>query len=140
MNLCDFLIVPLKDYKPQTNGWMYPKNSLLQELFDKYMLELYQTGVIQKIENSFPLSKMCLDEAGFTQMEFHYVRIFFVLFSIGLFLAIIIGLFEKIKASDGLSPSQARALNIESGPSQAWVLQKYFKPKLSPGRARALTL
>ena len=78
---------------------MYPKNSLLQELFDKYMLELYQTGVIQKIENSFPLSKMCLDEEGFTQMEFDYVRIFFVLLSIGLFLALVIGLYENVKES-----------------------------------------
>ena len=58
VNLCDFLIVPLKDFKPVTIGWMYPKNSLLQELFDKYMLELYQTGVIQKIENSFAVKNV----------------------------------------------------------------------------------
>ena len=57
VNLCDFLIVPLKDFKPVTIGWMYPKNSLLQELFDKYMLELSQAGVIQKILSQFVLFK-----------------------------------------------------------------------------------
>ena len=88
----------MKDFRPVTIGWMYPKNSLLQELFDRYMLELYQTGVIQKIENSFALSKMCDEEAGFTQMGFDYVRLFFVLLSIGLVLAMVIGLYEKIKA------------------------------------------
>ena len=100
MNFCDFLIVPLKDYKPQTNGWMYPKNSLLQELFDKYMLELSQTGVIHRIENTFSLSnsKMCDEDAGFMQMGFDYVRLFFVLLAIGLFLALVIGIYEKIKA------------------------------------------
>ena len=96
--MCDLLTVPLNDFKPVTIGWIYPKNSLLQELFDKYMLELYQTGVIQKIENSFAMSKMCDDEAGFTQMGFDYVRLFFVLLSIGLVLAMVIGLYEKIKA------------------------------------------
>ena len=98
MNLCDFLIVPLKDFKPVPIGWMYPKNSLLQELFDKYMLELYQTGVFWRIENSVSLSKMCDEEAGFTQLGIDYVRLFFVLLSIGLFLAMVIGLYEKIKA------------------------------------------
>ena len=98
VNLCDFLIVPLKDFKPVTIGWMYPKNSLLQELFDKYMLELYQTGVFWRIEKSFTVSKMCDVEIGFTQMGFDYVRLFFVLLSVGLFLAIVIGLYEKIKA------------------------------------------
>ena len=96
MNICDFLTVPLKDYKPVTIGWYYPKNSLLQELFDKYMLKLYQTGVLWKIENSYSLIKKCDEETGFTQMGFDYVRLFFVLLSIGLFLAMVIGLYEKI--------------------------------------------
>ena len=98
VNLCDFLIVPLKDYKPQTNGWMYPKNSLLQKLFDKYMLELYQTGVIRKMEKSFSPSKMCDEETGFIGMEFDFVSLFFVLLLIGLLLAIVICLYEKIKS------------------------------------------
>merc|ERR1712062_959487 len=68
VNICDFLTVPLKDYKPVTIGWYYPKNSLLQELFDKYMLKLYQTGVLWKIENSYSLIKKCAEETGFTQM------------------------------------------------------------------------
>ena len=90
--------MPLKDFKPVTIGWMYPKNSLLQELFDKYMLELYQTGVIWRIENYYASPNMCDEEAGFTQMGFDYVRLFFAVLSIGLILAIIIGIYEKIKA------------------------------------------
>ena len=97
MSLCNFLIVPLKDFKPVPMGWMYPKNSFLQDLFDSYMLELYQSGVIRKIENSFALKNLCNEETGFTQMGFDYVRIFFVLLSIGLFLALVIGLYENVK-------------------------------------------
>ena len=99
VNLCDFLIVPLRDFKPVPSGWMYPKNSLLQELFDKYMLELSQAGVIHRIENTFSLSnsKMCDEDIGFMQMGFDYVRLFFVLLAIGLFLALVIGIYEKFK-------------------------------------------
>ena len=87
----------MKDFKPVPMGWMYPKNSFLQDLFDSYMLELYQSGVIRKIENSFALKNLCNEETGFTQMGFDYVRIFFVLLSIGLFLALVIGLYENVK-------------------------------------------
>ena len=88
----------MKDFKPVSTGWMYPKNSLLQELFDKYMLKLYQTGVIKGIENSISPPTICAEETGFTQMGFDYVRLFFAVLSIGLILAIIIGIYEKIKA------------------------------------------
>ena len=92
------MIVPIKDFKPVSTGWMYPKNSLLQELFDKYMLKLYQTGVIKGIENSISPSTICDEETGFIRMGFGYVSLFFVILSIGLFLAILIGLYEKIKS------------------------------------------
>ena len=93
------MTIQMKEYKPFTNGWMYPKNSLLQPLFDQYMLELYQTGIVQKIEKSYTFEKFCEEENGYIMINFDFVKILFIVLSVGVSTSIIIALYEKLSLS-----------------------------------------
>ena len=93
------MTIQMKDYKPFTNGWMYPKNSLLQPLFDQYMLELYQTGIVQRIEKSHTFEKFCEEGSGYIMISFGFVKILFIVLSIGVSISIVIALYEKLSLS-----------------------------------------
>ena len=94
------MTIQMKEYKPLTNGWMYPKNSLLQPLFDQYMLELYQTGIVQRIEKSHTFEKFCGEEGnGYIMISFGFVKILFIVLSVGVSISVIIALFEKLSRS-----------------------------------------
>ena len=86
----------MKEHKPSTNGWMYPKHSLLQPLFDQYMLELYQTGIVQRIEKSHTIQNFCGEGDGYIRISFGFVEILFIVLSVGVSTAIIIALCEKL--------------------------------------------
>ena len=96
---CDIMTVPMKEHKPLTNGWMYPKNSLLQPLFDQYMLELYQTGIVKKIEKKHTIETFCTEGNGYIMISFGFVKILFIVLSVGVSISVIIALFEKLSRS-----------------------------------------
>lgn len=75
---------------------MYPKNSILQTLFDKYMLELVENGVLEHIENFFNSKATCTDSQEFTGIEIDFVKILFVLLFCGMAAAIVILILEKV--------------------------------------------
>lgn len=93
------MTVPMKEHKPLTNGWMYPKNSLLQPLFDQYMLELYQTGIVKKIEKKHTIETFCTEGNGYIMISFGFVKILFIVLSVGVSISVIIALFEKLSRS-----------------------------------------
>ena len=85
----------MKEYQPVRRGWIYPKNSLLQPLFDKYMLKLYQNGIIKRIEDFHTARKYCNENNGYLIIQFGFVKILFILLLIGISTALLIGLYEK---------------------------------------------
>ena len=93
------MTIQMKEYKPYTSGWMYPKNSLLQPLFDQYMLELYQTGIVQKIEKKHTIETFCTEGNGYIMISFGFVKILFIVLSVGVSISVIIALFEKLSRS-----------------------------------------
>ena len=92
------MYVPLQGFRTRTSGWMFPKNSILKSMFDRYKLKLYQNGVMQKLHDTFlPLPK-CNYEQPFSPVNFDFVAMVFYVLIIGSILAIIIGIGEKIRA------------------------------------------
>ena len=69
MDMCDIIRMPLREIKPTTVGWMYPKNSLLQHMFDKFMIELYQNGIIDRLLNSLKSQKVCDEDDSYQQVS-----------------------------------------------------------------------
>ena len=94
--MCDLMQINLKDWEPSTVDWMYPKNSILQPMFDKFMLDLNEKGIIKRIEDMFSNKKICKESNDYQQMTFDYVKILFALLILGLISAILIGIYEKI--------------------------------------------
>ena len=93
INPCDTLFIPLEEFKPaKTVGWMYPKNSILQPMFDRYKLKLYQNGVIKKLHDTFLPMPKCNYKQPFFPVNFDFVAMIFYLLIIGSTLAIIIGM------------------------------------------------
>lgn len=95
-HLCDFTKAKFYDVKDITQGWMYPKNSILQPMFDKFMLELTENGVLEQIESTFFRKATCPDTQEFTEIDFDFVKLLFTLLSCGIVVAIIVLIWEKV--------------------------------------------
>ena len=88
----------MKEFRTRTSGWMFPKNSILQPMFDRYKLKLYQNGIMQKLQETFLHMPKCNNSKPFVQVNFDFVAMIFHVLVVGSILAIIIGIGEKIKA------------------------------------------
>lgn len=86
------------DIKAKTVGWMYPKGSVLQPLFDRYWLKLYQNGILENLYKRFLPPPICPTNEPYFGVNFEFAGMIFYLLLLGTFLAIIVGMGEKIKA------------------------------------------
>ena len=77
-------------------GWFFPKNSVLAPLFNRYMLELSERGLIQGIRNKYvsPLDKCKALE--FSPVNFSLVRILFIVLTFGIIIACVISTIERL--------------------------------------------
>ena len=75
---------------------MFPYKSMLQPLFDQYMLELYQTGLIDRIFQSYqPWDTKCIID-GFNQVDLNFVLMMFAILGFGVILSGICLVFEML--------------------------------------------
>ena len=78
-------------------GWMYPKNSILRILFNRYTLQLQENGVFQQMENQhFPPKSNC-PATPFHRIDLGTVTIVFVIFVIGFLISLLTFLTEKFR-------------------------------------------
>ena len=96
-SMCDLMKIDLIDSKPMSTDWMYPYDSYLQPMFDKFRLLLYENGMIYRIYDKLSNKKPCDQNNVYQEMSFDFVKILFAMLTIGLILAIYIGICEKCK-------------------------------------------
>ena len=77
------------------NGWFYPYNSILQPLFDKYLLELFETGVFNKLLEDFNDKNLDCPAESYVKVELSFVIVIFCIFLGGVILSVVIFLFER---------------------------------------------
>ena len=93
---CDILRVPFRQFRTTTAGWMYPKNSILQPMFDKFILQLNQNGVLKRLHEFYqPTEDLCIDE-GYPHTGYDIIGILFVTLASGIMLGIFVVLIEKL--------------------------------------------
>ena len=83
--LCEIKTQIVEDIPKMRNGHMFPYNSMLQPLFDRYMLSLFQDGILKRINTAYSSlddSVNCNDQQNF-QVAFGYVQVLFVILGIG---------------------------------------------------------
>lgn len=95
-HLCDLAKAKFKDVTDTAQGWMYPKNSILQPMFDKFMLELAENGVLENIESTFFRKSTCPDTQAFIEIDIDFVKLLFALLSCGIAIAIFVLIWEKV--------------------------------------------
>ena len=75
---------------------MYHKNSILQPMFDKFILQLNQNGVLKRIHEFYQTTKdLCIDE-GYPHTGYDIIGILFLTLFSGIMLAILVVLIEKL--------------------------------------------
>ena len=99
IDTCDLIKIPMKEFRTATVGWMYPKNSMLQPIFDRFMKKLYRNGVIYKINTKYlQIGSICKDE-GYPQAGFDVIGVLFLVLLTGISSSIILAIVEKLKTS-----------------------------------------
>ena len=99
IDTCDLIKIPMKEFRTATVGWMYPKNSMLQPIFDRFMKKLYRNGVIYKINTKYlQIGSICKIE-GYPQAGFDVIGVLFFVLLVGILSSMILAIFEKLKWS-----------------------------------------
>jgi hypothetical protein len=75
-------------------GWMFPKHSILPELFDIFTKKIEASGLIHYIENHYLSHKDCGTQQPKVVVGFELVGILFYILITGIVLAIILALIE----------------------------------------------
>ena len=98
ISYCDFLEVTFEstyDIPPMMQGWIYPINSMLQPIFDQFMVEVLKTGVFDRIKTNIrPPNPTCQSD-GMVPIDINFVAILFILLAIGVIIAILLFILEK---------------------------------------------
>ena len=92
--LCDIRHKVLNDARAQELvGWLYPKNSLLRKLFDKFLINLYEQGIERRLFSKHFIGveeDQCNMSSETTPIAFQIVAILFKILAFGCILAIIL--------------------------------------------------
>ena len=87
--------LPESEFPSLPNGWFYPYDSILQPLFDKYLLELFETGVFNKVLNNFHTRKLDCPVEDYAKVELSFIIVIFYAFLGGVLLSLLTFLFER---------------------------------------------
>ena len=97
IDTCDLIKIPMEEFRTTTVGWMYPKNSMLQPLFDRFMKKLYSNGVIYKINMKYLKKESICGDGGYPQAGFDVIGVLFLILLIGISFSMILAIIEKMK-------------------------------------------
>ena len=67
----------MSDFPLSAVGWFYPYDSILQPLFDKYMLELFENGVFNRIVDTIHEKQPDCPAETVPKVNFSFVIIIF---------------------------------------------------------------
>ena len=79
----------LPEFPKSPMGWLFPRNSMLKQLFDGFIMRKKEHGLIQKLyDDQYNHKTECTNEP-FNSIDFQTVTLLFALLSVGVILAII---------------------------------------------------
>ena len=94
---CEFGQSRVREISRTSYGMMFPYNSMLQPLFDKYMHHIYELGVYKRLFNEYmPSVPICDTNHQSFQVDFSFVQFLFITLLSGVVASIIIACIEKI--------------------------------------------
>lgn len=95
--VCDFLKAPIQGVPNFPESWMYPRDSILQPLFDTYWIELIEFGIFDGITRKYQTPEhLCLSDDT-EAVNFSFVLLLFIILSVGICGSLIIFTLEMLK-------------------------------------------
>lgn len=85
--MCDFDEVELPEFGKYQISWMYPENSILQPIFDKYFHQLVESGIMKK--NNDNIERFCQSN-GIAPVDFGFATLNFMIIIAGTLTSIFI--------------------------------------------------
>ena len=82
--------------KKEKVGWLYPKNSMLKRLFDKFLIDTARTGIEDRIRTEYFKPKELTCEVSFNPIGFHMVKTLFKLLALGTSISAVAVIIEKL--------------------------------------------
>ena len=96
MKACDYAQTRVKDFTDLSVGWMYPRNSMIQPLFDRFWMQLDERGVIDQLKTKYWGEKPECAPEGIVEVDLNFVIITFIILCFGTGLALLWFLFESL--------------------------------------------
>ena len=95
MDPCKFASTKIKEFSNLKAGWFYPKNSIIQPLFDQFWMQLDEKGIIDQILAFYKEKKKpeCSSEE-IVQVDLTLVQIIFALLLLGIAISCLLFVLE----------------------------------------------
>ena len=85
-------------------GWLFPNNSILRPLFDRFFMKHRENGVIAKLKREFMKNEVTCPTEPFNQIDFKTLGVLFGLLLSGILLALFTIGIEKARFLSGSLP------------------------------------
>ena len=97
MSICNYLqtYLPESEFPLSRNGWFYPYDSILQPLFDKYLLSLFESGVFKRIMETHDSKKLECPVKPIVLVDLPFVLGIFCILVGGVILSMLTFLLER---------------------------------------------
>ena len=97
MSICNYLqtYLPESEFPLSRNGWFYPYDSILQPLFDKYLLSLFESGVFKRIMKTHDSKKLECPVKPIVLVDLPFVLGIFCILVGGVILSMLTFLLER---------------------------------------------
>ena len=76
-------------------GWMYPYQSILQPIFDKYLIEIMEAGIFDRVVEKYQPNQPVCEKNEIVPINIDCVAILFVILSIGIILSLFFHILEN---------------------------------------------
>ena len=87
--------LPISDFPVGTVGWFYPYDSILQPIFDRYMLEIFESGVYERImDTKIGMKKTACQNEPVVKVDFPFVMAIFCILLGGVSISLLILVLE----------------------------------------------
>ena len=98
MSYCELLQVQFEstyDIPPMRQGWIFPKHSILQPIFDEYMVEILKGGIYDRMKTNYGSANEICETRGMVPIDINFVAILFIILAAGIILSILLFILEK---------------------------------------------
>ena len=95
MDECSIGRYRLREFGDENIGWLFPMNSILKRLFNRFLMKHRENGIIQKLQAHYFKSAVYCQTDSFNQIDLMTLSTLFGLLLFGIIVAVFTTCIEK---------------------------------------------